>query len=53
MPGLGGLELLRGALFVGGAMRTITFDADDVIQNLDIIRRVQMPFVASWALNQL
>lgn len=34
-------------------MRTITFDADDVIQNLDIIRRVQMPFVASWALNQL
>jgi hypothetical protein len=33
--------------------RTITFDADDLIKDLDIIRRVQMPFVASWALNQL
>jgi hypothetical protein len=33
--------------------RTITFDADDLIEDLDIIRRVQMPFVASWALNQL
>ena len=35
------------------AGRTITFDADDLIKDLDIIRRVQMPFVASWALNQL
>jgi hypothetical protein len=33
--------------------RTITFDADDLIRDLDIIRRVQMPFVASWALNAL
>lgn len=33
--------------------RSITFDADDLIADLDIIRRVQMPFVASWALNQL
>jgi hypothetical protein len=32
---------------------TITFDADDLIKDLDIIRRVQMPFVASWALNAL
>jgi hypothetical protein len=35
------------------AQRSITFDADDLIADLDIIRRVQMPFVASWALNQL
>lgn len=35
------------------AGRTITFDADDLIKDLDIIRRVQMPFVASWALNAL
>ena len=35
------------------AGRTITFDADELIKNLDIVRRVQMPFVASWALNQL
>jgi hypothetical protein len=35
------------------AGRTITFDADDLIKDLDIIRRVQMPFVASWSLNQL
>ncbi len=35
------------------ADRTITFDADDVIKDLDIIRRVQMPFVASWALNKM
>jgi hypothetical protein len=33
--------------------RTIVFDADDLIQDLDIIRRVQMPFVASWALNKM
>ena len=32
---------------------TITFDADDLFRDLDIIRRVQIPFVASWALNQL
>lgn len=35
------------------AGRTITFDADDLIKDLDIIRRVQMPFVASWALNAM
>jgi hypothetical protein len=35
------------------ADRSVVIDADDVIENLDIIRRVQMPFVASWALNQL
>ena len=33
--------------------RTITFDADDLIEDLDIVRRVQMPFVASWALNAM
>lgn len=35
------------------ADRIVTFDADDVIRDLDIIRRVQMPFVASWALNKM
>ncbi len=35
------------------AGRTITFDADDLISNLTSLERVQMPFVASWALNQL
>lgn len=33
--------------------RTITFDADDLIEDLDVIRRVQMPFAMSWALNAL
>lgn len=32
---------------------SITFDADAVVQNLDVIRRVQMPFVMSYALNKL
>jgi hypothetical protein len=35
------------------AGRTITFDADDLVENLDTIRRVQMPFVMSWALNTM
>lgn len=33
--------------------KTITFDADNLIRDLDVIRRVQMPFVASWALNAM
>lgn len=32
---------------------SITLDADQVVKNLDIIRRVQMPFVMSYALNRL
>ncbi len=32
---------------------SITFDADAVVKNLDIVRRVQMPFVMSYALNKL
>jgi hypothetical protein len=32
---------------------SITFDADAVVKNLDVIRRVQMPFVMSYALNQM
>ncbi len=38
-----------------GAFRqgSITFDADAVVKNLDIVRRVQMPFVMSYALNKL
>lgn len=35
------------------AERIITFDADDLIEGLDTIRRVQMPFVMSWALNAM
>lgn len=35
------------------AARTVTFDADELIDELNVIQRVQMPFVMSWALNQL
>lgn len=33
--------------------KTIFFDADDLIRDLDVIRRVQMPFAMSWALNTM
>lgn len=33
--------------------RTITFDADDLVDGLTTIQRVQMPFVMSWALNAM
>lgn len=35
------------------AQRTVTFDADDLLDGLDALKRVQMPFVMSWALNAM
>lgn len=44
------IEFSGSGIFRQGS---ITLDADAVVKNLDIIRRVQMPFVMSYALNRL